>query len=148
MYYYTNQNHQPTGPVTFAQLQKLAADGVINSATAIIREGSKEPTTWGVVATSDAPATDVNVMAAERMVSTIKDLPVGDALFGALLVFFSFWTTPACVLRRSILNLAEWGKNRALPTSESELPVLTYSTIVGRPAAHLLWFARLLTAVR
>ncbi|MBK8477066.1 MAG: DUF4339 domain-containing protein [Opitutaceae bacterium] len=140
-YYYTNQNQQPTGPVSFAELQQLAAAGVIKSDTAIVGEGSKEPTTWGGLAASEAPKTDVNALAAERMLSSMKELPVGDALFGALLVFFSFWTTPATVLRRSILNLAEWGRNRALPTSESELPVLTYSTIVGRPTAHLLWFA-------
>jgi hypothetical protein len=149
-YYYSNTNKQPTGPVSFADLQKLAETGAITAGTPVIAEGASQWTTWGEVQKSasgaapvqptPAPASaDPSALMAERVVSSMRSMPIGDALFGILLILVSFFTTPYTVLVRACTNLAEWGQARRLPTSESEIPVLTYFTIVGRPLAHVLW---------
>jgi len=67
-------------------------------------------------------------------------------VIGILLIVVSFFTTPFTVLVRACMNLAEWGKARRLPTAESEIPVLTYFTVVGRPLAHVLWLCVLFIA--
>jgi hypothetical protein len=90
--------------------------------------------------TNQTPAGgDPNVRLADKVIETASSENARHAGYGALLVFFAFWTTPWVVLKRSVQNLAEWGKARALPSAQSELPVLTYLTITGRPFAHLLW---------
>lgn len=148
-YYYANTEKKPTGPVSFADLQKLAAAREIGSSTPVIREGTSSWSTWGEVAKTDAPAStpsqvpapeqDATAIVADKVVSSVKSLPIGDALIGILLIVVSFFTTPFTVLVRACNNLAEWGKARRLPTAESEIPVLTYFTVVGRPLAHVLW---------
>jgi len=82
---------------------------------------------------------DTNVRLADKLIETASSENARHAGYGALLVFFAFWTTPWVVLKRSLQNLAEWGQARSLPSSQSELPVLTYLTITGRQFAHLLW---------
>lgn len=149
-YYYSNTEKKPTGPVSLADLQRLAATGTIASSTPVIREGSPSWSTWGEVYRVDtptstqsqipAPEPDATAIVADKVVNSVKSLPIGDALVGILLIVVSFFTTPFTVLVRACTNLAEWGKARRLPTSESEIPVLTYLTIVGRPLAHVLWF--------
>ena len=147
-YYYASANNQPTGPVSLADLQKLASEGKINASTAIIPEGASAWTTWAELSNTASPsptspaanaAPDASAVMAEKVVQTVKSMPIGDMLIGTLLVFLSFFTTPFAVLSRSFSNLAEWGSARRLPTSDSELPVLTYFTIVGRPLAHVAW---------
>lgn len=148
-YYYANSEKKPTGPVSFADLQKLAASGVITASTPVIREGAPSWSTWGEVASTDAPTStlsrvpapepDATAIVADKVMSSVKSMPIGDILIGILLILISFFTTPFTVLLRACKNLAEWGESRHLPTSESEIPVLTYFTIVGRPLAHVMW---------
>jgi hypothetical protein len=90
---------------------------------------------------NQTPASDPNTRLADKVIATASSNTTRHAGYGALLVFFAFWTTPWTVLKRSVQNLAEWGKARSLPTAQSELPVLTYLTIIGRPFMHLLWLA-------
>ena len=155
-YYYANTEKKPTGPVSFADLQKLATAGAITASTPVIREGSPSWSTWGEVAKTDAPTSslsqgtasepDATTIVADKVMNSVKSMPIGDILIGILLILISFFTTPFTVLVRACKNLAEWGDSRHLPTSESEIPVLTYFTIVGRPLAHVMWLVILVIA--
>ena len=42
LWYYADPSNQPQGPITFAEIQRLAEEGIIGADTPIIREGGAE----------------------------------------------------------------------------------------------------------
>jgi hypothetical protein len=59
-------------------------------------------------------------------------------LFGVLLVIIESFILPGRVLWRALTDLSDWGRAGRLPTTETDLPVLTYQVVVVRAITHLL----------
>jgi hypothetical protein len=167
-YFYADSSNTPQGPFTLDELRGLAANATINATTMICAEGDPAWTTWAQLAamtgahskSSDEadPALTAWVQSAEGQPQaggqpqTMAVAQVGGgqasqaattvewgSLFRALLmIILKQFTLPYELLRKSALDLTEWGSKRTLPSSRSDLPVMTFIVVVMRPLWHLI----------
>ena len=72
------------------------------------------------------------------MKTAISHFGFGSMIFGILLVFLEYFILPWRLIKRSALTLASWGRSRILPTGQSDLPILTFITVLYRPIVHVL----------
>ncbi len=142
-YYYADKDNKPVGPLTITELRKLAGSGVISGSTNIIAEGATAWNNWDQIQAveSRAEIADSVVMKATQIGEGLKRYDWGGFLFGLLLVMLEYLILPYALLKKAGADLSEWGRKRMLPTATSELPVLTFLTVVTRPAVHILWTA-------
>jgi hypothetical protein len=140
-YYYADKDNKSVGPCTPADLRKLAGEGTINGLTNVILEGASTWSTWGEVQATESQAETIQAVAgkASQAGERLRSFDWGGLLMGLLLVIVEYLILPYFLLRRAAATLAEWGRNRTLPSETSELPVLTFLTVVCRPAVHVLW---------
>jgi hypothetical protein len=138
-YYYANAENKPTGPVDLAELGRLAASGVINNNTAVIADGSQTWTTYGAVKDTSGTAAVADAVAAtaSQAVRAARQYSWGAFFYALLLIVIEWFCLPWTVLRRSGIELAEWGTQRALPTASSDQPVLTYMCVAFKPFVHV-----------
>jgi hypothetical protein len=157
-YYYSDASNKPVGPLTLDEMQQLARQGVIQADTNVIEHGGSTWTTWAAIrpATTPAPAPVASAsdaapfdsdplekvkQAHSAFTSRAKSesgIGVFSLLYGALLVLVEALILPCRVLMRALRDLSTWGQAGALPTSETDLPVLTYQVVVLRALVHLL----------
>lgn len=141
-YYYTNSSNQPVGPVERAELDQLAARGVIKPETSIVAEGSQA---WGRYADL-LRAEPANAAAAaiasgvSRASAALQTFSWGSMAFGLLLSLLSWLTLPSTVLTSAARELADWGRLRILPSASSDLPVLTFLVVILRNASLVISF--------
>jgi hypothetical protein len=142
-YYYASANNQTTGPVERSELDRLAREGVISAATAVIPEGSQTWTTYGQLQQDAAVSAAASAIAAGVSTATaaLRTFSWGSFLFGLLLAVLNCLTLPARVLTGAARELAQWGRERTLPLATSDVPVLTYLVIVLRNVTLVVTFA-------
>lgn len=140
-YYYTNSANQPVGPVDIDELARLEQAGTISENCNVIAEGS---TKWipyrelkGGAAT--AKVADALAKGVGRATEAACSFSWGSMLFGMLLVIISGLTLPWTILANAARELAQWGKDRLVPSSTSDLPALTQVLIVARPFTHVVF---------
>lgn len=133
-YHYSPKANETAGPVDMAELNRLAAAGTINDSTPVIPEGSQTWTTYGAVRQGAATAAAADAVAASvsRAGAALKSFSWGSLLMGLLLAFLGSLTLPWSVLAGAARELAVWGRERLLPSSASDLPVLTFYVVVMR----------------
>ena len=133
-YHYSLKANETIGPVEMAELSRLAAAGTINDSTPVIQEGSQAWTSYGAVRQGAAAAAAADAVAAgvSRAGAALKSFSWGSLLMGLLLAFLGGLTLPWTVLAGAARELAAWGKQRLLPSSASDLPVLTFYVVVMR----------------
>lgn len=127
MKYYYSIGDKPTGPVTLEELKNLRAQGLINDMTKVIREGEASWSEYYKIAGGSLP------------ISYGSSFDVGKLSLGIWLFIKKIFTLSWEIVRRSAIEVAEWGNKRALPTDESELPVITFIAIVSKPIAIFLY---------
>ncbi len=140
-YHYSLRRNENAGPVDLAELTRLAAAGVINDDTPVLPEGSQTWSTYGAVRQGVAASVAAEAVAAgvTRAGAALKGFSWGSMFFGMLLAILGWLTLPWTVLANAARELAEWGKQRLLPSSSSDLPVLTFYMIVMRNLTLVLW---------
>lgn len=142
-YFYADSENKPRGPFTLAELSQLASTGVISNSTNVILEGADTWIKWERVQTSESSAeiAQAVIAKASQMGENLKTFDWSGFFFGLFLVVVEYFVLPYALLRRAAADLSAWGRRRILPTATSDLPVLTFLTVVTRPAAHVLWTA-------
>lgn len=142
-YYYSDANNKPVGPVTVEQLRQLAQDGVINNYTNVIVEGTSNWVPYGdIVASQQGNEVAARIaQQARNMGAALGQFNWGAFFFGLLLVLIQGFILPYNLLKQAAATLSAWGKSKVLPTGQSDLPVLTFLTVVIRPAVHILFTA-------
>jgi len=140
-YYYADKDGKPVGPYTLVDLRRLAQDGTIDASTNVIPEGASTWTTWGEVHAVESEAETIQAVAgrASEAGRRLRGYDWAGLFMGLLLVIIEYLVLPFFLLKRAAATLAEWGRSRTLPTKASELPVLTFLTVMTRPAVHILW---------
>jgi len=138
--FYAGADRKPVGPFTTEEVHKLVDEGKINDNTFLISEGQ---TTWvryadWKAAQGTAEAAEAIARKAQQMKTAISKFEFGSSIFGLLLVIVEIFVLPWRLISRSATTLASWGSSRILPTSQSDLPVATFITVVLRPAVHIL----------
>ena len=138
-YYYAGPDKKPVGPFTTEEVSKLVEEGKINDNTYLIGEGQ---TTWvryadWKAAQGSAEAAEAIARKAQQVKTAISKFDFGSSIFGLLLVIVEIFVLPWRLISRAAVTLATWGSSRILPTSQSELPVATFITVVLRPAVHM-----------
>jgi hypothetical protein len=140
-YYYTNSANQPVGPVDRSELDRLADQGTIHAQTSVLPEGGQ---TWSTYAQLQQGAGGEVAAALATQVSSaaqaIRQFSWSGLAFGMLLSLVSWLTLPATVLSSAARELADWGRQKTLPTAASDLPVLTFLVIVLRNLTLVLFF--------
>lgn len=133
-YYYANSRNEPIGPVSIDSLRALADRREINAQTPVVPEGGSEWKTYGEIA---------GVAAQPRTPQATSPISGGgfnwvDFLVGLVLACLSGFVLPWVVVRSAAKELSGWGKNRSLPSSESDLPVLTNVAVITRAYCIIL----------
>jgi hypothetical protein len=158
-YYYLNENNQTIGPHTFEELAELARKGMIWDATLVAADGQDQWRTWREMTHADGaarvnePASGVGLP--EEMAATAAKLAdklskgmgsadFGSFFFGVLLAFLGVFILPWQLIKQSFQNLSAWGRQKTLPTSQSDLPTCTFLTIVMR---HFICFLYVLSSL-
>lgn len=100
-YHYTNVQNQPVGPVDFTELNRLAAQSIIDDQTAVIPEGGQTWTTWGAVK-GEAPDTSRLASPGNQKVDGISTV-LGDTV-ARILHRLAGWLSPT--LLKSSLEFA------------------------------------------
>jgi len=139
-FYYAGSDKKPVGPFSSEEVRKLVDDGKINDNTYLIGEGQ---TTWvryadWIAAQGTAEAAEAIARKAQQMRTAISKFDFGSSIFGLLLVVVEIFVLPWRLIKGAAGTLASWGSSRILPTSQSDLPVVTFITVVLRPAVHML----------
>jgi hypothetical protein len=139
-YYYSDASNQPVGPVTLEQLRGLAEEGVINDDTNVIVEGTHDWIRYGnLVAGQQSSEVAARIAQQARSVGAVLGkFNWGAFFFGLLLVLVQVFVLPYELLKKAGTTLSSWGKSKVLPTAQSDLPVLTFLTVVIRPAVHVI----------
>jgi len=140
-YHYSLKENETSNPVEFSELQRLASTGIIDDETPVIPEGGQSWTTYRAVRQS-APASaaaEAVVGGISRAHTALKNFSWGQMVFGLLLALMGTLTLPWMVISGAARELAQWGKQRVLPTSSSDLPVLTFYVVVMRNFTLVLW---------
>lgn len=147
-YHYSLKANETIGPVEMSELGRLAAAGTINDDTPVIPDGGQSWTTYGAVrqGATAAAAADAVAAGVSRAGAALKSFSWGSMLMGLLLAFLGGLTLPWSVLAGAARELAVWGKQRLLPSSASDLPVLTFNVIVMRNFTLVLWTVVFLVA--
>ncbi|MEJ1973533.1 MAG: GYF domain-containing protein [Lacunisphaera sp.] len=104
-YHYTNAQNQPVGPVDFAELNQLAAQGIINDQTSVIPEGGQTWSTWGAIR-GGAPVTSPAAPPDEAKLAGIATI-LGDTVAG-ILIRLAGWLSPA-LLQNSLKLAGRYG---------------------------------------
>jgi GYF domain 2 len=138
--YYAGPDKKPVGPFTAEELRQLVMEGKINDNTFLIGEGQANwvryadwQTTQGTTEAAEAIA-----RTARQMKTAMAQFEFGSSFFGLLLVIVEIFVLPWRLIKGAACTLASWGSSRRLPTSQSDLPVATFITVVLRPAYHIL----------
>lgn len=138
--YYAGPDKKPLGPYSAKEMRKLADEGKIRDDTFVISEGQ---TNW--VRFADWKAAHETPEAAEAVARNPEEMRTGTAkldwaafIFGLLLVLVEIFVLPGRLLHGAAMTLANWGRKRKLPSTQSHLPVATFFTVVFRPACHIL----------
>ena len=147
-YHYSPKENETSAPVDLAELQRLATAGTIHDDTPVIPEGGTAWTTYGAVRQGATASAAAEVVAAgvSRAGAALKNFSWGEMLFGLLLAFMGWLTLPWTVIAGAAGELSLWGRQRVLPSSSSDLPVLTFYVIVMRNFTLLLWVALVIVA--
>lgn len=142
-YYYANAQNQPTGPLDLAALASLMRAGAITDQTSVIAEGAQTWTTYGMVRNGATSAAIAHAVTSQltRAGDLARAFSWGKMLYGALLVVISNLVLPWTLLKHAANELAQWGKDRMVPSATSDLPALSQTFIVARPLAHVAFSA-------
>lgn len=142
-YHYANKNNETTGPLSYSELLELAANGTLDDDSPVIEEGSASWSKWSHVkaahARRDPHVPDPTAATAEMILAATQGVRFGSVLFALLMILIELWVMPARLFMRAMKDLSDWGASRRLPSSESEMPVVTYNCVVMRPVIHLLF---------
>ena len=144
-YYYSDANNQPIGPYPLSELRNLARSGVITGATLVIEHGSSTWRTWSDIEAEQRPAEIAQAVVSQarqiqgHVQASLAEVEWGSALYGLFLVILQFLILPYTVIRKSLVDLTTWGKENRLPSSVSDLPILTFLAVVLRPPVIVLY---------
>jgi len=138
--YYAGPDKKPLGPYSAEEMRKLANEGRISDDTFVISEGQ---TNWvrfadWKAAYETSEAAEAIARNAQKMRTAIAKLDWGAFIFGLLLVLVEICVLPWRLLSRAAMTLADWGRKRMLPSTQSDLPVATFFTVILRPAVYIL----------
>jgi hypothetical protein len=139
-YYYAGPDKNPLGPYSAEEMRKLADEGKISDDTFVINEGDQNWVRFAdwKAAQGTAEAAENIARKAQQMKTAISKFEFGYSIFGLLLVVVEYIVLPWRLISRSGATLVNWGHSRMLPSTQSNLPVLTFYTVVLRPAIHIL----------
>ena len=146
-YYYADAQNQTHGPCTREELEQLARRGVLTARSRVIEHGGQTWSTWAAIEASFAPPAaaapplaraEVAPPETRYPVSASRELISASAvLYGLLLVLIQYFILPYTLLVQALRDLSLWGRQHALPTTQSDTPVLTFVTVVLRPPTHV-----------
>jgi GYF domain 2 len=140
-YYYSDASNKSVGPVTLEQLRQLAHDHVIDNETNVIVEGSTDWVRYGdVVAGEQTSEMAAKIAQQARSVGVaLGRFKWGAFLSGFLFALLQTLDLPYVLLKKAVTTLSDWGQSRMLPSAQSDVPVLTFLTVVMRPVVHVVY---------
>ncbi len=121
--YYKNKAGNEAGPVSTDELLKLEAQGLISNETEVRPHSGAEWQTWGEFRLQNKDVNKANAFG---------------FLMGIWTIVLKFFLLPFELVINAYKQVLSWGISGSLPTAESDVPVLTFITIVFRPVVHLL----------
>lgn len=125
-YFYKNKEGTEIGPVSRDDLLRLEAQALINNQTEVRVGNDTEWLPWED-ARIEEDGDDMNKMNAMGF------------LLGLWMIVLKVLTLPYELVFSAAKQVLQWGLSQQLPTEESDVPVLTFITVVCRPLAHLLY---------
>ena len=139
-YLYADANQKPVGPVSLEALDHLCKESLISERTLIIEEGGSSWVAYGDLLKKrrNEQRASAVVDQVEKVGKVVRSLPWVDFFVGFVLIIIQVLTLPWVLIKGAAALVVEWGAKRELPTSQSEVPVLTFLTVVLRPLWVLL----------
>lgn len=134
-YYYSDDNKKAVGPHSLEHLTELLEKGEIKKSTLIIAEGEKEWISYSQLMDHIHHSKSTAYVASkfDHVYEKAANLNFKDFMIGMIMILASSFTLPWTLICGAFANVSEWGKNKTLPIAFSDVPVLTYLTVVLRP---------------